>query len=115
MQSEGPFTMRSFGVPEDDRFMLIEEFEKSISITAQLALALPALNLEIIQIAANNTRAPEQKRRYCPPRQAFGQKPRHPAAKYSDRSLGGTRRTGRLAMGQRNMREGRPPMLAGAG
>jgi phenylpyruvate tautomerase PptA (4-oxalocrotonate tautomerase family) len=52
----------SFGVPEDDRFMLIEEYDKSNFDygTNYLGIARDD-DLVIIQITVNNTRGLEQK------------------------------------------------------
>jgi 4-oxalocrotonate tautomerase len=53
----------SFGVPEDDRFMLIDEYEKSNFDYGINYLGLARDDdLVIIQITVNNTRGPEQKK-----------------------------------------------------
>jgi len=53
----------SFGVPEDDRFMLIEEYDKSNFDYGTNYLGIARNDdLVIIQITVNNTRSPEQKK-----------------------------------------------------
>ena len=53
----------SFGVPEDDRFMLIEEYDKSNFDYGANYLGIARNDdLVIIQITVNNTRSPEQKK-----------------------------------------------------
>ncbi|MGO8846865.1 MAG: tautomerase family protein [Methylocella sp.] len=53
----------SFGVPEDDRFMLIEEYDKSNFDYGANYLGIARNDdLVIIQITVNNTRGPEQKK-----------------------------------------------------
>ena len=53
----------SFGVPEDDRFMLIEEYEKSNFDYGKDYLGIARDDdLVIVQITVNNTRGPEQKK-----------------------------------------------------
>lgn len=53
----------SFGVPEDDRFMLIEEYDKTNFVygTSYLGIARDD-DLVIVQITVNNTRGIEQKK-----------------------------------------------------
>ncbi|HTV33915.1 MAG TPA: tautomerase family protein [Methylocella sp.] len=53
----------SFGVPEGDRFMLIDECEKGNFDYSEDYLAIARNDdLVIIQITVNNTRGPEQKK-----------------------------------------------------
>jgi phenylpyruvate tautomerase PptA (4-oxalocrotonate tautomerase family) len=53
----------SFGVPEDDRFMLIEEYDKSNFNYGENYLGIARDDdLVIIQITVNNTRGPDQKK-----------------------------------------------------
>ncbi len=53
----------AFGVPEDDRFMLIEEFDKSNFDYSKNYLGIARDDdLVIIQITVNNTRGVEQKK-----------------------------------------------------
>ena len=53
----------SFGVPEDDRFMLIEEYDKSNFNYSENYLGIARDDdLVIIQITVNNTRGPDQKK-----------------------------------------------------
>jgi 4-oxalocrotonate tautomerase len=53
----------SFGVPEDDRFMLIEEYDKSNFNYGENYLGIARDDdLVIIQITVNNTRDPDQKK-----------------------------------------------------
>ncbi|HEY8007096.1 MAG TPA: tautomerase family protein [Methylocella sp.] len=53
----------SFGVPEDDRFMLIEEYDKSNFAYGENYLGIVRDDdLVIIQITVNNTRGIEQKK-----------------------------------------------------
>ena len=56
-------TRESFGVPEDDRFMLIEEYDKSNFDYGKNYLGIGRDDdLVIIQITVNNTRGVEQKK-----------------------------------------------------
>jgi 4-oxalocrotonate tautomerase len=53
----------SFGVPEDDRFMLIEEYDKSNFTYGKNYLGMARDDdLVIVQITVNNTRGLEQKK-----------------------------------------------------
>lgn len=53
----------TFGVPEDDRFMLIEEYDKSDFVYGEHYLGIARDDdLVIIQITVNNTRGIEQKK-----------------------------------------------------
>jgi phenylpyruvate tautomerase PptA (4-oxalocrotonate tautomerase family) len=53
----------TFGVPEDDRFMLVEEYDKSNFIYGANYLGIARDDdLVIIQITVNNTRGLEQKK-----------------------------------------------------
>ena len=53
----------TFGVPEDDRFMLIEEYDKSNFLYGKSYLGIERDDdLVIIQITVNNTRGLEQKK-----------------------------------------------------
>jgi 4-oxalocrotonate tautomerase len=57
----------SIGVPEEDRFMLIEEYEKSNFDYGKNYLGIARDdNLVIIQITVNNTRGLSRKRRSLP-------------------------------------------------
>jgi 4-oxalocrotonate tautomerase len=56
----------SFGMPEDDRFMLIEEYDKSNFNYGENYLGIARDDgLVIIQITVNNTRGPDQKKALC--------------------------------------------------
>jgi 4-oxalocrotonate tautomerase len=53
----------SFGVPEEDRFMTIDEYDKSNFLYGENYLGIARNDdLVIIQITVNNTRGPEQKK-----------------------------------------------------
>jgi 4-oxalocrotonate tautomerase len=53
----------AFGVPEDDRFMLIEEYDKSNFVYGETYLGIERDDdLVMIQITVNNTRGLEQKK-----------------------------------------------------
>ena len=53
----------AFGVPEDDRFMLIEEYDKSNFVYGETYSGIAHDDDRVIvQITVNNTRGPEQKK-----------------------------------------------------
>jgi 4-oxalocrotonate tautomerase len=53
----------AFDVPEDDRFMLIEEYDKSNFVYGESYLGIRRDDdLLIIQITVNNTRGPDKKK-----------------------------------------------------
>jgi 4-oxalocrotonate tautomerase len=91
----------SFGVPEDDRFMLIEEYDKSNFDYGKNYLGIGRDDdLVIIQITVNNTRGVEQKKAlFCAHRGAIGQEPRDQTGEYFDESFGSSE--GKLVFWQR--------------
>jgi 4-oxalocrotonate tautomerase len=58
-----------FDVPEDDRFMTIDKYDKSNFLYGENYLGIARDdNLVIVQITVNNTRGPEQKKALLAPR-----------------------------------------------
>ena len=58
-----PALREAFGVPEDDRFMLIEEYDKSNFVYGETYSGIAHDDDRVIvQITVNNTRGPEQKK-----------------------------------------------------
>jgi phenylpyruvate tautomerase PptA (4-oxalocrotonate tautomerase family) len=90
-----------FDVPEDDRFVTIDEYDDSNFLYGKTYLGIARDDdLVIIQITVNNTRGPEQKKALFARLAELLAK--NPGIKPENKS---PRRIGRLATASRNMRE----------
>ena len=92
----------SFGVPEDDRFMLIEEYDKSNFVYGENYLGIARDDdLVIIQITVNNTRGIEQKKAlFARIAEILSSNPGIQAGKYSGEFVGSAK--GKLVLRQRH-------------
>jgi 4-oxalocrotonate tautomerase len=62
----------AFDVPEDDRFMTIDEYDKSNFLYGENYLGIARDDdLVIVQITVNNTRGPDKKKRSTPASPSF--------------------------------------------
>ena len=90
-----------FDVPEDDRFMMIDEHDKRNFLYGENYLGIARDDdLVIVQITVNNTRGPEHKKALFARRGTSCQKPRHQAGKHFCESIGSPQ--GELVVWQRH-------------
>jgi hypothetical protein len=78
-----------FDVPEDDRFMTIDEYDKSNFLYGENYLGIARDDdLVIVPITVNNTRGPDKKKGSLRAHRRAGQKPQHQAGKHFGESVG---------------------------